>query len=97
MEYLPDEIGIIEINMKPGLKITPYAGIGFGRAIAANGKVSFAFELGVVYLDSPKVLLNTTGMLKPTSSAEQQQQLTENVAWINMYPVINFQLSYRIF
>jgi hypothetical protein len=97
VEYLPDEIGTLELNFKPGLVITPYAGVGFGRAIAANGKVSFAFELGVVYLDSPKVMLNTTGMIKPTSNEAQQKQLAENVAWMNMYPAINFQLSYRIF
>ncbi|MCK9290110.1 MAG: hypothetical protein WCR58_06270 [Bacteroidales bacterium] len=97
VEFHPEDIGRLEVNLRPGWSLTPYFGVGFGRTLAMYNKLSFAFELGIVYLDSPRVQLHTTGMLSPTSSAEQQQQLNENLAWLNLYPNISFQLSYRIF
>lgn len=92
----PEDVGSLEINIRPGREINPYAGIGFGRAISKKRVVSFALEFGAAYMDSPRVDLITTGMLTPTSSAEQKQQLQENIAWVNFYPMINFQLSFRI-
>jgi hypothetical protein len=92
----PEDVGSLEINIRPGREINPYAGIGFGRAISKKRVVSFALEFGAAYMDSPRVDLITTGMLTPTSSAEQKQQLQENLAWVNFYPMINFQLSFRI-
>ena len=97
VEIVPEEVGSLHVNLKPGFSVSPYAGLGFGRAISANKKLSFAFELGIIYLNSPDVLLHTTGMLTPTSSEEQQNQLNENLSWFTLYPVMNFQLSYRIF
>lgn len=92
----PEDVGSLDINIRPGREINPYAGIGFGRAISKKRVVSFALEFGAAYMDSPRVDLITTGMLTPTSSAEQKQQLQENLAWVNFYPMINFQLSFRI-
>ncbi|MDP3444419.1 MAG: hypothetical protein Q8T08_16295 [Ignavibacteria bacterium] len=92
----PIDVGMIDINIKPKLKVMPYLGFGVGRTISKDGVVSFAFEMGAAYLDSPKTILNTTGMLEPTSSPEQQQQFEENLSWIYIYPVMSFQLSFRI-
>lgn len=92
----PENVGSIEIGFKPGMQISPYAGIGFGRTISKNKIVSFATEIGVLYTDSPKTKLITTGMLSPTSSPEQQKQFQDNMAWVYLYPMLNFQLSFRI-
>lgn len=93
----PDEVGYLEVTMKPGMNINPYAGIGFGRAVSKNRVVSFNIDLGAAFMDSPKADIQSTGMLTPTSSEDQKRQLNENIAWVQFYPMINFQLNFRIF
>ncbi len=96
IEVQPEDVGHVDLSIKPQLGISPYAGIGIGRAISKNKVVSFAFELGTLYIKQPEAQLTTTGMLKPTSSQEQVDQLNENLSWINLYPMLSFQLSFRI-
>ncbi len=96
IEVQPEDVGLVDLSVKPGIRISPYAGLGIGRAISKNRVVSFAFELGASYIDSPKADLRTTGMLEPTSSPEQVKQLNDNLSWINLYPIMSFQLSFRI-
>lgn len=96
IEVQPEDVGTVDISVKPSLKISPYAGLGIGRTISKNKVVSFAFELGATYIDKPKATLITTGMLTPSSSEEQVNQLNENLSWINLYPIVSFQLSFRI-
>lgn len=92
----PDEVGYLEVTMKPGMNINPYAGIGFGRAVSKNRVVSFNIDLGAAFMDSPKADIQSTGMLTPTSSEDQRRQLNQNIAWIQFYPMINFQLNFKI-
>jgi hypothetical protein len=92
----PDEVGYLEVTLKPGANINPYAGIGFGRAVSKNRVVSFNIDLGAAFMDSPKADLQSTGMLTPTSSEEQKRQLNENISWIQFYPMISFQLNFKI-
>lgn len=97
IEVEPEDVGFVNITVEPKLKATPYLGLGIGRSISLDNKVSFAFELGATYINRPLAKLSTTGMLTPTSSPEQIEQLNENLSWVNLYPILNFQLSYRIF
>ncbi|MBK9291586.1 MAG: hypothetical protein IPM52_08165 [Bacteroidetes bacterium] len=96
IQATPDEVGYLEANFKPGMTINPYAGIGFGRAVSKNRRLSFNIDLGAAFMDSPKADLISTGMLTPTSSEEQKRQLNENIAWLQFYPILNFQLNFRI-
>jgi hypothetical protein len=96
IEVQPEDVGFVDIAVEPSLKILPYAGLGIGRTISKNRVVSFAFELGAAYINKPKATLITTGMLSPTSSPEQVDQLNENLSWINLYPMVSFQLSFKI-
>jgi hypothetical protein len=96
IEVDPDDVGRLDIIIKPGLPVSPYAGLGFGRTISKNKVVSFAFEIGATYWDAPKVTFTTTGMLTPTSSPEQQKQLEENMSWFTIYPLVSFQVGFRI-
>lgn len=93
----PEEIGYLEVTLKPGKNINPYAGIGFGRAVSKNRVVSFNIDLGAAFMDSPKAKLVSSGMLTPTASEDQNRQLNENIAWAQFYPMINFQLNFRLF
>jgi hypothetical protein len=96
IEVQPEDVGLVDLSVKPGVKISPYAGLGIGRVISKDHVVSFAFELGASWIDAPKADLKTTGMLEPTSSPEQVKQLNDNLSWINLYPIVSFQLSFRI-
>lgn len=96
IEVQPEDVGYVDIAVEPSLKVSPYAGLGIGRTISKNRVVSFAFELGAAYINKPKATLITTGMLSPTSSPEQVNQLNENLSWINLYPMVSFQLSFKI-
>ncbi|MDY0076906.1 MAG: hypothetical protein RBR87_06480 [Bacteroidales bacterium] len=96
MEVSPEKIGSVNLKIKPGSSLTPYAGIGLGRSLSKNGIVSFAFELGAAFHGSPKVELGATGMLEPTGSEEQRQILEDNLSGFTIYPMLNFQLSFRL-
>ncbi len=96
IEATPEQVGVLQYTMQPGLKISPYAGIGFGRSLARNGIVSFAFEMGAVYHGAPDITLNATGMLTPTASDEQEAQMEENFSFFTIFPMVNVQLSIRI-
>lgn len=96
MNVSPEKIGTVNLKIKPGSSLTPYAGIGLGRSLSKNNIVSFAFELGAAFHGSPKVELGATGMLEPTGSEEQRQILEDNLSGFNIYPMLNFQLSFRL-
>ncbi|MDA3944098.1 MAG: hypothetical protein PF694_11235 [Bacteroidetes bacterium] len=96
MEVEPEKIGTLDFLVKPGSSITPYAGIGVGRSLSKNGVVSFAVEAGAAFHGKPQVELNATGMLEPTGSEEQRQLLEDNLSGFNIYPMLNFQLSFRL-
>jgi len=95
MEVQPEQIGSLDFKVKPGSSLTPYAGIGLGRSLSKNGVVSFAIEAGAAFHGKPKVELKATGMLEPTGSEEQRQLLEDNLSSFNIYPMLNFQLSFR--
>lgn len=97
MEVSPEKIGTVNLKLKPGSSIAPYVGIGLGRSLSKNRVVSFAFEAGAAFHGSPKVELTGTGMLEPTGSEEQRQLLQDNLSGFNIYPMLNFQLSFRFF
>lgn len=91
--YTPEEIGDLSAVIRPGITIAPYGGVGFGRAIAR--RVGVMFDVGAVYLGSPEVDITATGMLAPT--AQEADQLEENLAWVQVYPIISLGLSFRPF
>lgn len=96
VEVAPEDVGRLELTIKPEMVVSPYLGIGVGRVISKNHRVSFAFELGTTYIKQPFADFQTTGMLKPTSSQEQVDQLNDNLSWIYFYPILNFQLGFKI-
>lgn len=93
-----EDIGIFGFELSPSSKISPYAGIGFGRTLGLKNKVGFAFELGGFYQGPPEITITSTGLLSPTSNPDQQQaeRLEEQISQYNIYPVIKFSLSYKI-
>lgn len=94
-----EKIGDFAFDIEPGMKISPYLGIGFGRALGKEKSLSFAFEIGTYYQGSPDISIQTTGLLSPTSDPElgQESYLESQISQYYLYPVLKLSLSYRIF
>lgn len=88
--------------------IVPYAGIGWGNAVAANRKVGFYVDLGVVFQGKADVTLipilpadspiNTTPIARQAFDIllrREEQHLEAEAADYDYYPVLSFGLSYR--
>lgn len=93
-----EKIGTFNFLIEPSLKLSPYAGVGFGRTLGLNKKVGFAFEMGGFFQGSPDITINSSGLLSPTSNPDQQQELKleKQIKQYSIYPVLKFSLSYKI-
>ena len=53
-----EDIGLVNVKIKPSNSFIPYLGIGLGSYVPRNKNVSFALELGAYYVGSFKVEAN---------------------------------------
>jgi hypothetical protein len=88
----PDDVGKITLEIKPG-PITPYIGIGFGRAIPKT-RFGVSFELGTYYIGSPSVTFETTKLLEPTSS--QGAVLKDNLSGYQWLPKLAISFNFKL-
>jgi hypothetical protein len=91
----PEKVGNATLTVEPGTKLSPYLGIGFGRSLALNHRLAFSFELGAFYQGKPKATITANGMLEPSGSEEQNDQLNDNLSSYQLYPFLSFMLSYK--
>jgi hypothetical protein len=91
--YSPQQVGSVTAEITPSMTIAPYGGIGFGNALSR--RIGIQMDMGAVYLGSPEVELVTTGMLTPT--AQEAEQIEENLSWVQVYPIVTLGLSVRLF
>ena len=93
-----EQIGDFDFVVRPSWKVSPYAGIGFGRTLGLDKKVGFAFELGGFYQGLPDISITSTGLLSPTSNPDQKQEekLESQFSQYSVYPVLKISLSYKI-
>lgn len=89
---------------KPGFAVLPYAGLGFGRPVRDNKKVTFSFDLGAAYIGEPSLWASTKQNGKNTfvditknEEMDLQETIDEYGKYMNFWPVINFHLYFRIF
>lgn len=82
-------------------ELAPYAGIGYGNAVGADGRWHFSCDFGVMFQGKPKVQARATAS-DPALQAIVDHALAEEVADIQddadafqLYPVIAFGVSYR--
>lgn len=92
-----DKIGEFDFQVEPGLKLSPYLGIGLGRTLSTK-TVGFAFEIGSYYMGSPDLTITTTGLIAPTSNPEHGQEaiLEGQISQYNLYPVIKLSLNFKL-
>ena len=90
--------GVVEYD-----SFSPYAGIGFGRALSRDGRFAFAADLGVVFTGAPEVNLNVTCRASdPAVCAElrdhvvaEQAELQSDADEMEYWPVLSLGVSYR--
>lgn len=84
-------------NISGGLKVAgfrPYLGIGVGRMIPKN-RINVAFELGVQFHGTPKVYSDYGDL--GTLVDEADNEYTDLINKLTVYPVLKLRLSGRIF
>lgn len=88
--------GRLDAELVLGQVIKPYFGIGLGRAVSKR-RIGVKFELGVLYQgdytlkQNGKKVISTSDV---TASIEDADKVTK---WLKWYPMVNFQINYRIF
>lgn len=101
--------GKVKAALYTGVPIHPYAGIGFGRAIRPDKRVSVTFDMGVVYWGKPVLIgydysINSNGTLvgfSPERVAQTQdlqslEQPLRIIGNIPVYPVMKLGIFIRI-
>ncbi len=93
-----EKIGDFNVSIEPGLKVSPYLGIGFGKTLSSR-TVGLAFEIGCYYMGGPQFNLESTGMIAPTSDPQNgQKELYERqTSQYYLYPVVKLSLSFKTF
>ena len=83
-------------------KIRPYVGIGFGRPLRSDSRVTMTFDLGACYWERPTLQLTDYFGQPVIVTSESVQNMDEG--WIDkvegyakFYPVINLGLHIRLF
>lgn len=88
--FAPEKLGTLSGKLEYPA-ISPYAGVGIGNA--ANSRISFLLDLGVLYTGSPEVTIEGTGMIAPT--ANHAPTINEGLKSFQWYPFLSLGLGYR--
>ena len=89
----------------PGFAVLPYAGLGFGRPVRPDKRVTFSFDMGATYQGEPSLWARsvksdgTRAYVDVTHNDEIdiQEVVDEYGQYLNFWPVINFHLYVRLF
>ena len=89
----------------PGFAVQPYAGLGFGRPVRTDRRVTFSFDMGAAYQGTPSLWAfgrksnGTEGYVDVSNNKEIdiKELVDEYGKYMNFLPIINFHLYVRIF
>lgn len=56
--YNADELGNLNVKIKPKNAVAPYMGIGYGQAVGVADRFTFLADLGVLYVGAPTSKVN---------------------------------------
>lgn len=102
IEYSPNEMGEMKITLKPQNKVAPYFGLGFGRNISKDHKLTLSFELGAYHTGSFVVDATGTELFEPNGDPANQESINKlnetlkGISWAGIYPVLKLGVSYKI-
>jgi hypothetical protein len=95
----PEDIGELNLSLKPLEKMAPYLGFGYGRNIARKPGMALSLEIGAYYMKGYDLQLSGTGMFAGNSDNESFTKLIDTIngfEWSGIYPVIKLGLSFRV-
>ncbi len=77
----------------------PYLGIGFGRPVPMNHRVTCNFDMGVQFWGSPKVYTNGgNGEVQLTeSNTGGDSGFLKFISKVSVWPVLNVRVAVRLF
>jgi len=87
----------LNADLQLGGIIKPYFGFGLGRAVSKNNRLTFKFELGVIYQGKYSLKQNGKKVDVIDNAAENFEDIDTYTNLLKWWPMMNFQLSYRIF
>ncbi len=92
-------VGDFQFSIKPGMKVSPYTGLGVRAFLGDNKRIVFNTEIGMIYMGSPEIEIEATGLLAPTADpAHGQKETFENqLKQYEFYPVLKFNLAVKLF
>ena len=92
-------VGDFDFSIKPGMKVSPYAGLGVRAFFGEKKRVVFNTEVGMSYMGSPEIEIEATGLLAPTADpAHGQKETFENqLKQYKFYPVLKLNLAVKLF
>jgi hypothetical protein len=104
--YTASQVGSLRGEIEFGDSVTPYVGIGFGNVVDKDGRVSFLFDIGVMFSGAAEVTMTPVcGTAAPEGSATCNQikqdvqqeidELEEDSSDFEMYPVISLGIGIR--
>ena len=91
--FTADENGNIDVMMKTNV-VKPYLGVGVGKHIAQQHRLSFALYLGLIFWGSPKFILNNGKEIK---SSGREAGITQVLSWLKAWPSLQVKVAYKIF
>lgn len=93
-----EKIGNFDFTIKPGMKLSPYLGIGFGHTLGKTSRWGFVFDMGAYYQGKPNVVIETSGLLSPTSNPSfgQETLLEHQISQYYLYPILRASVSYKL-
>lgn len=101
-DYLltPTKNGVIDAYAEMA-SVKPYFGIGFGRAVQTKSRIGVSCDLGLMLWNQPKFYCNSAdGYFRldddSTVSGDEGGAI-KTLSKLNVYPVLNVRLCYRIF
>ena len=89
-----EDFGKINFEIKWN-KITPFIGIGIGRAVPKR-RFGVSAELGSYYIGSPKLQMEYTGILEITNIDEALPKIEKNMAGYAFLPYLSIKFRYGI-
>lgn len=92
----PDVDDLVLTHEVP-LGMYPYFGFGYGRAFLRHRFVKAAAEMGFIYQNNLKSSLSASGGITDAELEVQQQRVQDRVSGFSLIPVLNVQISFRIF
>ena len=75
----------------------PYAGVGYGSAPKGPGRVRFLLDVGVMRQGAGDVTLSSSSGLVSEGDLEMEaQEIEDDIADYDLYPVLAFGVSFRL-